>query len=94
MGKDRPLKSMYVENGLKMANLIMDFRRRFLYVLCFIIFSQSGLDSENNEINAVFQNRGIWECREHEGMRGLAFSSVLCVLPSEHLWSTYCTASF
>lgn len=85
---------MNVENCLKMAILIMDFWRRFLYVLCFIIFSQSGLNLGNNEINAVFQNRGIWECREREGIRGLAFSSVLCVLPSEHLWSTYCTASF
>lgn len=59
----------------------MYFWRRFLYVPCFIIFSQAGLDLGNNEINAVSKTLALG----NEGnTRGMRVTSPHAELPRGH----------
>lgn len=59
----------------------MYFWRRFLYVPCFIIFSQAGLDLGNNEIHAVSKTLALG----NEGnTRGMRVTSPHAELPRGH----------
>ena len=54
----------------------MYFGRRFLYIPCFITFSQAELDLGNNEINAVSKTLAFGSEENTRGVGGRAESPV------------------